>query len=148
MSSTSQVDWSPSCDLRTKLGGTEVIFHPEQYLLILLPLSTKTGFGFKHQNYCFGSGGAVSWAAGVWEGRWGTEGTLSPIPLSCCALCLCAGGIPPAAWVQSRQVGSTSHSTWPNSSPWGQQNETAPPRSNTSTWFAAESLPGHCLPQR
>lgn len=138
----------PQLWVRDKAGATEGIFHPQQYLLILLPLSIKTDFNFKHQSYCFGSRGVVSWAAGVWEGGWGAEGSVSLISLKSCALCLCAGGIPPATLVQSKQAGATSCTTLPNSSPSCQQNETAPTFKHIHviySWVIARALPSLTL---
>lgn len=120
-SSASQVGWSPAMS-SGQSWGTDTIFHPQQYLLILFYLSTKKGFRFNHQTYDLAVGEHCS---ELWEGGCGAERTVSLIPLQCCALCCCAGGTPPVAVVQREQVRLTSCMTWPNSSPWHQQNETA-----------------------
>lgn len=145
MSSTSQVDWSPNCEFEIKLGRQKEFFTHSN---IFSSSYLWTDFNFKHQSYCFGSRGVVSWAAGVWEGGWGSEGTVSLISLKCCALCLCAGGIPPATLVQSKQAGATSCTTLPNSSPSCQQNETAPTFKHIHviySWVIARALPSLTL---
>lgn len=121
-SSASQVSWSPSCGLWTKRGGQTQFFTHSNICSSSYIWTQKHAFDFSIRATVLAAGEHCSV---LWEGRCGAERTVSVIPLQCCALCCWAGAIPPVAAVQSKQVGPTSCTTWPSSSPWRQQDETA-----------------------